>query len=848
MRHIMAGICALVLLMTLSGVRTASADIREDLREGDKYYEDGDWKRAAAAYDAAIRSGPSQVSAEAYGKRIGIFIILKDYKGGLDFIRRVAKPQHPDAPEILEQEALLLWATNDKPGAIAVAEKAVAKKPSLFSNQQLIGEYYFNRDAAKTIAAYEAYLASRPAERESRDVLPRIRLGFSYLERGRKSVRGGKDEDAAADYTRAIKEFEVVARKHGKEQYAQPNADIGLCAAYTGQSKFDQAIAVCERLQSNPKNIDSNGSVHFNLGRAYLAKKLPQRARTSANEYLRVRKNEPRGYILIGDAYFQEKEWAQALTAYLQAEKLTRGGGDADLSIRLGKTYRRMPGSSGGGDNLRLAIEKLETGFKADPTSFELGIELGGAYLAAKKDDRALTTADRLIASKEFTNANPDHAAGLYLVSGKAQYNMGKLTVARQRFEAAVQLKPRDVQVRRGLVETINAQAWNAMQGKDKDHAAAQALLVEATAVDEKAPMTALNLAVLTLDRGDCDRAKGYLARLQGQRAYAMVYARLSGRAELCAKKPNRAAAAEHFAEADREAEKNQANLMKAEIYTEWAPMLIDTKLDEAVEKLDIAVRFASQVPEIANAAKRNLAIALFRRGWRNIKAGKDADAVADLERATREPGLLKGTEPSAFEFSYALALLEKGDNAEAGKIFKQLAAKGNQGAYLRPPYNTVGSQFFAAYTDYRTNNPAARQKAAGDFTKISGSASGAFAGKVRDLIASSWEYVAYDHWRGGRTGPANKALENAEKYANEDIKRRIINNRVALDLDKDKLSTLTSLNGSPPEALVNLGIVYDQSGRPKDAYDAWRQAVAKGVQSKDLQNWIDAKKRIFGY
>jgi lipopolysaccharide biosynthesis regulator YciM len=825
---------------------SAGADVTDDLRDGDRYFEENEWKKAAAAYDAAIRSAPGQVAPEAYGKRVAIFIIQKDYRGGLEFVRKVAKAAHPDAPEVLEQEALLLWATNDKPGAVAVAEKAVAKKPSLFSNQSLICEFHAGKDTPKTIAACEAYLSSRPSERESRDVLPRLRLGNAYLDRGRRALRVGKPVDANADYGRAASQFETVARKLSKEAYAQPNADIGLCAAYTGQSKFDQAIAVCERLHSNPKHVDSNASVHYNLGAAYLAKKLPQRARTAANDYLRVRKNEPRGHILIGDAYFQEKEWAQALNAYLQAEKMLRGSGNADLSVKLGKTYRRMPAAGSGNTNLTLAIEKLEAGAKAQPGDLDLGIELGGAYLAARKDDRALATADRLIASKEFASAPADKAADLYLVSGKAQYNQGKLVVARQRFEAAVQLKPKDVQVRRGLVETINAQAWNAYQNKDARGAAS--FLAEAGRVDERSPMTALNLGVLALDKGDCDAAVAHLERLSGQRGYTMIYERLAGRAQLCAKRPNKARAAEHFARADEEAAKNQANLMKAEIYTEWAPLLLDSKLDEAVEKLDIAVRFAAQTPEVVTAAKRNLAVALFRRGWRNIKAGKDADAVADLERATREPALLKGTEPSAFEFSYALALLEKGDNAEAGKIFKALAAKGNQGAYLRSPYNTVGSQFFGAYTDYRTNNATSRQKAATDFTKISGGATGAFAAKVRDLIASSWEYVAYDHWRGGRTGPASKALENAERYANDDIKRRISNNRAALDLDRGKIGMLDGLRGSPPEALVNLGIVYDQAGRPKDAYDAWRQAASKGVQAKDLQKWIDAKKRIYGY
>ena len=41
---------------------------------------------------------------------------------------------------------------------------------------------------------------------------------------------------------------------------------------------------------------------------------------------------------------------------------------------------------------------------------------------------------------------------------------------------------------------------------------------------------------------------------------------------------------------------------------------------------------FSASEPKINKAAKRNRAVALFRRGWRNIKSGKDADAVADLE------------------------------------------------------------------------------------------------------------------------------------------------------------------------------------------------------------------------
>ena len=139
----------------------AEAAVEDDLRDGDKFFEEGNWKRAAAAYDRAIGKAPGQVAAEAYGKRAAIFIILKDIRGGLDFVAK-AKARYPSAPEIMEQEALLLWQSDKKEEAIAVAEKVVKARPAAFTNQQLIGEYYASRDPVKTAAAFEAYLANQP--------------------------------------------------------------------------------------------------------------------------------------------------------------------------------------------------------------------------------------------------------------------------------------------------------------------------------------------------------------------------------------------------------------------------------------------------------------------------------------------------------------------------------------------------------------------------------------------------------------------------------------------------------------------------------------------------------------
>jgi lipopolysaccharide biosynthesis regulator YciM len=845
---------ALLLLLALAlpipgGVGTAWGQAEDDLSEGDRYFEEGEWRKAAASYDAAIRKFPGQVSPEAYGKRAAIFIIVKDLKGGLTFIREIANKQHPGAPEIGEQEALILWELGEKPAAIDIAERVTKAKPSVWSNQRLIGEYYSTRDPAKTAGAYEAYLSNRPSEQERADVLPRIRLGFAYLALARTT----RDPKAVTGfYDRAVTQFETVSRKHGKQPHAQVNADNGLCASYAGQKKFDRAITVCERIIQDPRRIDANGSVWFNLGVAYLAKKQPRRARTAANEYVRLRKNEARGYLLIGDSYFQDRDWNNALDYYLRAEKLLKPNQQREqvsLSVQLGKTYRRLPAPASGGANanLTLAIEKLEAGMQASPSSLELGVELGGAYLESKQDGKALGTADRLIASKEFAQNPDDLRTGVLLVAAKSLYNQGKLKESRGRFESAYALRPKDVQVRRGLVETINQQAWQSMSKNDAK--GAEVYLAQALEVDARSPMTSLNLAVLAVDKNDCDGAQRHLEKIKGsKRGYTVTYERLMGRTYLCRAKPDRAKAAEHYANADREVKKVQANLLQAEIFTEWAPLTMESNIDDAVDKLQAAVQFSAQSPEVAPAAKRNLAIALFKRGWKLMKEGKAGEAASDFERANREPALLKGTEPLAFEFSAALASLEKGEYADAAKTFKQLSTRGNQSGYLRAPYNKVGSQFFSAYANYRSSNINLKQQAAGEFAQLQGGASGSFAAKIRDLLASSWEMVAYEQWRQGKNGPSAKSLTSAQKYAEGDLRRRVTHNRAVLDMGRDQIDTFESLGGVPAEALVNLGILYDQAGRARDAYEAWQRARAKGVGGRDLQKWIDAKKRIYGF
>lgn len=843
------GTTAITAVMIVAGATVAHAAIEDDLRDGDKYFEDGNWQKAAVAYDRAISKSPGQVPAEAYGKRAAIFIILKDYKGGLDFIAKAKASSAAIAgsAELGEQEALLLWETDRKDEAIKIAEKVVGSRPQTFTNQALIGEYYASRNPARTVTAYEAYLANRPAELEGGDVLPRIRLGFSLLATARATLGDGDEGKAKGLYEKAAAQFDTVSRKFGKKANAQINADNGLCAAHTGLGQFDQAVTVCERVIQDPKRIDATGAVWFNLGTAYLARKQTKKARSAANEFTRLRKNEARGFRLIGDTYFADRDWTNALDAYLRAEKLLKANQAYDqvhLSIQLGKTYRRLPAPpSGTNPNLALAIDKLNAAYAANSTSTELAIELGGAYLEGKQDAKATQLADRLLANPELAKAPAEQRAGVLLLAGKSLYNQKKLKEARQKFEAAAQIRPNDISIQRNLVLTINEQAFAATS----DAAGASALLEQALTIDPASPVTLTNLAVLAIDRGQCEPAQKQLIKLAEIRGHDEVLrTRLLARTFLCQPRPDVKRAAEAYANAEKEAKKAGAALSLAEIYVEWAPLLIETDLNGAIDKLESAVQTGGSSPEIAPAAKRNLALALFRRGWKQMRENKAAEATQDFERATRDPGVLKGTEPLAFEFSYGLALIDSGRAQDAAKLFKSLAAKGNQAAYLKGAYAKFGSQFFGAYANYRSGTLATRQQAVADLGKLEGESG--FGSKVRDLLGSAFELIAYEQWRAGQVGAAAKSLAAAEKYADNDAKRRVSMDKAALALGKGDIAALEALGGNPPEALVNLGILYDQAGRPKDAYDAWVRAKARGVAVRDLQKWIDAKKRIYGF
>ncbi len=116
--------------------------------------------------------------------------------------------------------------------------------------------------------------------------------------------------------------------------------------------------------------------------------------------------------------------------------------------------------------------------------------------------------------------------------------------------------------------------------------------------------------------------------------------------------------------------------------------------------------------------------------------------------------------------------------------------------------------------------------------------------------MRSAYELTAFDLYQRNDTKRAEVLLRSAVKVPAKGERRTLDHNMAVLDLQAGRLAaaerTLDGLNGRPPEALVNLGILHDRQGDGKRALDLYRSALQKGARAPKHKEWIDVKERLF--
>lgn len=300
-------------------------------------------------------------------------------------------------------------------------------------------------------------------------------------------------------------------------------------------------------------------------------------------------------------------------------------------------------------------------------------------------------------------------------------------------------------------------------------------------------------------------------------------------------------------------------------------------RLDRAVETLTLAVKDLGQASgaenkELLRGGQRNLTLAHLRRGRLRLleaetqisKGGVSAgstkqaeDALADLQRAIELGNLeSQGHERGSAECLAALAAVQAGQ----GKAARELLTRGKEdGCELVSPYNRLGTELIAAFINYRGGNAIAqREQLLKSLPKLqskagSGADSAALQKLLRAMQFSTNLALAYDYYLSGRSklvGPTLRNAQKAQARLSEDDEAVLTHNLAVADVLEGHgggEKVFERLGSRPPEALVNLGILYDRRGEIRKALDLYRKALERGARTGRLREWIDTKDRLLG-
>lgn len=830
-RGVAAIAAAMLLAAGAEGVAHAqNRDIQQNLEDCAEKFADGEYGRAAELCDAAIKRGPAEVPAEGYARRAAIYIAEKKFDAGLAWLDGTALKQYPGSALLLEQKALMLTRLKRSDEAIKVAEEAAAANGKTPFAQRMLCDHYTSPKfagnvavASKATAACEAYLRDRDENLKKDDQTYLVRLGLAQTTES-KFAEAGKSFDKALGINR--------------DNSAGANARKGLCAVMTAQKEFDKAITICEDVLKRGKALRNDPSTYFNLGLAYLERKQLDRANANANAYIQAQRGKPQGYLLRGRIFFEQKKYPEAEGAFLRAAELKPS--DLPTQIARGKNFLEMNQLQRAIDELGKAVAQLAGKVKnGEPIDdfIEAYEYLAKAYIAANKPKDAAAVAE----DAAVLTGQPKPAL-LWTIGGDARLAAGDLAAARKNYAKAYELNPKDVKTRDGLANSILAQAAKAVA--TNDDAAAKKFLGEAYAIAPDNANVNFNLGIFALEEGRASDAVKYLQVPYKKTPNDATTNRLLGKAYMNLKDASKAN--EFFSKAEEEAKRQNGNQVLSEIYTDWAPLLIERNLEEGVTKLELAERYSSGKSWM-KAAQRNLQVAYFRRGYERWKARRSAEALSDLEGAVRYPANLEKEEEDVYTFALGLAYLSAGQEAKALPIFQKYGKAGVL-KFLKAPWDKFGADFFLAYAWYREGSQNGRKTATNMFASMVNKAQGVIGAKAKALLRSSYEFAAYEAFNRGSTAEAAAALGKAEGLAGPNERRFIDHNQAVLNFGKAGVAAFAAMGDSPPEALVNQGILADQAGDPKKAYDLWVAAKAKGARAPKLDEWINAKKRIYNF
>jgi tetratricopeptide (TPR) repeat protein len=760
--------------------------------EGRTALKKGALDDAAKALDQAIALNPRRV--EAYVLRSAVYAARKEYKAGIELMRR-AQGLAPNDEEVLTALGSQLVLSGDGTTGVPILQQVTKKNPDRYDAQLLLGHYW--HDTGKwpdSITALEAYFTHRPGALAKEDGRHQVDLADSYL-------RYRQPQKALTLFTSA-----AAARK------TDLRARIGVAWA--------TAALDCKRARSLIRELEPFADTHPEVwlvdGQCALALGDTTSALERGRRYLeKSATGSAAGHALVGEAQATRGNLAEArkeLETAMQLEPSRRR-----WTVRYAYVLRRA-------NEIKPAIAALE---KLGPPPSpgidpDWWAELGEALLANGDPQAA---AQRLV---PVVGEVPGDAT-IRVVAGAGLLGSGQAEAAIKMLGEAegITSTPRS---RKLLVDALVTVAVAKLVANDA--AAAEPLLARADQL-EGTPLVWRNLGVARLALGKNGDAVAPLDKA-AKGDPSGITLMLDARAH--ALTGDLAGARSLYEKALAAAEKDSA----IEVAIDWAASELaggDPAL--AVTALEKTAGAAKSGP-LAQRHKAALAAARHASGVALLKQGNGAKAVEALRTsAAADPAL-------ATKCDLALAAVVVG---EPNAALTALKAVSGQSCPFPPPADTQAAPILIAFTEGR--NAKRASKALDRLTALTGKSTGPAAALLSTAIRVVALEAANDAYHSGQIGQSRKYLLAARNVNSRVGTDEVAHNLAVLDLVDGNLdSAITQLDrvaAKVPEALVNLGIAYERKGDPVKALDAWRRARKAGVRFPPLAEWIESKERIYG-
>jgi tetratricopeptide (TPR) repeat protein len=753
---------------------------------------------AAKALDQAISLNPRRV--EAYVLRSAVFTARKQYGDGIALLRR-AQQLAPQDTAVLTALGTDLVLAGHRDEGIPLLEQVVAKEPGRYDAQLLLGNYF--HDTGKwpdAIAAFEAYFGKRPAALANEDARHEVDLADSYL-------RYRQPKKALALFQKAA---------HGKSEL---RARIGAAWA--------TAAIDCKKARGLLHDLEPIAEQHPEVwlvdGRCALALGDPAGALAQGRRYLdKQPAAAAAGHALVGEAHAARGNLGEARK-------------ELEAAVRLEPARRRWP--------VRLAYVLRRAGkpTEAVATLDKLGppstpgldpawyLEVGEALLAAGDAKTAVARLAPVVPELPGDAEIRTVLGAAQLAAGQAEAAIASLDEAR-----AIRSTPRTAKLLATALTTVAAGKLS-----ERDAAAAEPLLARAEPLDpgNATILRDLGIARLALTRpADAapilDRAlkvdTSGITWMLAARAHALT-------GDLAAARALYERAVDLAAHSG--ADKDDA----VEIALDWAAseLLADGDPAVAVTALE-RTQAQAKAGRLAARHKAALAAARHAAGLAALRAGNGQRALELLRAAVATESTLSA------KCDLAVAAVAANDTSAALAALKAISG---QACPFPPPADTQAAPILIAFTEGLSLRRAPR--ALERLTALAPKATGPAATMLGTAIRVVALNAAQDAYRAGSLSAARKYLATAKAANAKTGADEVAHNLAVLDLADGKvdaaIAQLERLSSRVPEALVNLGIAYERKGDHQRALDAWRRARKAGVRFPQLNDWIEAKERIYG-